>query len=187
MPLATAKLGRIDPINGWEFPPTPTTLPAKTRHSCFSFAKGFQHQHLQIVSLLVGLFLCGGALADPPKNPDKNSASQAPQTDPRVLAEKAYNRALAQHEKDPANKTVACDFARTTFDFAEFATNSTERAELAEKGIAACREVLKKDRDSAAAHYYLGMNLGQLARTKGLGALKLVDEMEKEFSIAREL
>ena len=31
------------------------------------------------------------------------------------------------------------------------------------------------------------MNLGQLARTKGLGALKLVDQMEREFSRAREL
>src|SRR5439155_14472761 len=33
----------------------------------------------------------------------------------------------------------------------------------------------------------LGMNLGQLARTKGLGALKIVDQMEREFKAAREL
>src|SRR5262249_10988151 len=37
------------------------------------------------------------------------------------------------------------------------------------------------------AHYYLAMNLGQLARTRGLGALKLVDQMEVEFNLAREL
>jgi len=30
----------------------------------------------------------------------------------------------------------------------------------------------------AAAHYYLAMNLGQLARTKSVGALKLVKQME---------
>jgi len=139
---------------------------------------------MRIVALLSCFFLSLAGIAEPAKNPDKNSV---PQPDPRALADKAYNRALAQHEKDPANATVTCDFARTTFDLAEFATNSTERAALAEQGIAACRDVLKKDRDSAAAHYYLGMNLGQLARTKGLSALKIVDEMEKEFSIAREL
>jgi hypothetical protein len=31
------------------------------------------------------------------------------------------------------------------------------------------------------------MNLGQLARTKGLSALKLVDQMEGEFTRARDL
>ena len=31
------------------------------------------------------------------------------------------------------------------------------------------------------------MNLGQLARTKTLGALKIVDEMEREFKMARAL
>ena len=31
------------------------------------------------------------------------------------------------------------------------------------------------------------MNLGQLARTKGLGALKLVNQMEHEFTRARDL
>jgi hypothetical protein len=39
----------------------------------------------------------------------------------------------------------------------------------------------------SAGHYYLGMNLGQLARTKTLGALRIVDEMEREFSKARKL
>ena len=183
MPLAIAKFGGIGPTNRWDFQPKSPTFLAKTGHSCFSFVIGFQHQRVRMVSLLVSLFLCGPAVADPAKNPDKN---QPPETNPREMADKAYNRALAQHEKDPANATVACDFARTSFDLAEFATNSAERANLAEQGITACRDVLKKDRDSAPAHYYLGMNLGQLARTKGLGALKIVDEMEKEFSIAGE-
>jgi len=184
MPLATAKFRGIDPTNRREFQPKSPTCLANAGHSCFSLVIGFQHQRMRIVSFLVGLFLCSGAVADPAKDPDKNPA---PETNPRAMADKAYNRSLAQHEKDPANATVACDFARTSFDLAEFATNSTERASLAEQGITACREVIKKDRDSAPAHYYLGMNLGQLARTKGLGALKIVDEMEKEFSIAREL
>src|SRR5204863_9133981 len=36
-------------------------------------------------------------------------------------------------------------------------------------------------------HYYLGMNLAQLAQTKMLGALKIVTQMEREFSIVRDL
>ena len=36
-----------------------------------------------------------------------------------------------------------------------------------------------------SGHYYLAMNLGQLAQTKSLGALKLVSEMETEFQTAR--
>ena len=41
--------------------------------------------------------------------------------------------------------------------------------------------------NSAPGHYYLGMNLGQLARTEILGALKLVREMEREFKTADDL
>jgi len=184
MPLAIAKFRGIEPLTRGDFQPESPTFLAKAGHIRFSFVTGFQHHRMRIVALLFCLFLAVAAMADPAKNPDKHSP---PQTDPRALADKAYNRALAQHEKNPANAAGSCDFARACFDLAEFATNSTERAELAEQGIAACRDVLKKDRDSAPAHYYLGMNLGQLARTKGLGALKIVDEMEKEFSIAREL
>ena len=43
------------------------------------------------------------------------------------------------------------------------------------------------NRPMLAAHYWLGMDLGQLARTKSLGALKLVREMEQEFLTARDL
>ena len=57
-----------------------------------------------------------------------------------------------------------------------------QRAALAEQGIAACRQAIARESNSAPAHYYLGMNLGQLAQTKGLGALRLVNQMEREFT-----
>ena len=38
-----------------------------------------------------------------------------------------------------------------------------------------------------AGHYYLAMNLGQLARTEMIGALKIVKEMENEFEIAADI
>ena len=87
----------------------------------------------------------------------------------------------------PTNVALATAFAAATFDRAEFATNDTERATLAVTGINAMRELLVRAPKSAAGHYYLAMNLGQLARTKTLGALKIVDEMELEFKTAASL
>lgn len=82
---------------------------------------------------------------------------------------------------------AAWQVGRTCFDRADAATNDTERAEVAQKGIAACRQALEHDSNSAAAHYYLGLNMGELARTETLGALKLVRQMEREFTTARNL
>ncbi|PYI89113.1 MAG: hypothetical protein DME26_01945, partial [Verrucomicrobia bacterium] len=48
-------------------------------------------------------------------------------------------------------------------------------------------QLLAREPNSVPGRYYLGMNLGQLARTRGIGALKLVTEMEREFSAARDL
>ncbi|MEI6193702.1 MAG: hypothetical protein WCS42_05160 [Verrucomicrobiota bacterium] len=102
-------------------------------------------------------------------------------------AEAQFQRAQARFRADTANPTNAWQFARAAFDFAEFATTDSERAALAGQGIDACRQLIARDPKSAAAHYYLSMNLGQLARTEFLGALKLVKEMEREFRTAAEL
>lgn len=87
---------------------------------------------------------------------------------------------------EPTNAVAAWEFARACFDRAEYATNDTERVAIAEQGIAACRQLIARDAKSAPAHYYLGMNLGQVARTKTLGALRIVDEMEREFKAGRQ-
>jgi tetratricopeptide (TPR) repeat protein len=92
-----------------------------------------------------------------------------------------------RYEAEPTNNVAAWVFARAAFNRGEFATNDTERAALAVQGIAACRKVLERDSNCVAASYYLGLNLGQLARTKLLGALPLVGEMEGGFKRAREL
>jgi tetratricopeptide (TPR) repeat protein len=81
----------------------------------------------------------------------------------------------------------AWQYAQACFDLADFATNRSQRASLAEQGIGACRQALVRESNSAPLHYYLGLNLGQLARTKTLGALRLVDQMEKEFTTASQL
>ena len=92
-----------------------------------------------------------------------------------------FYRAQAQFQSDPNNSTNAWQFARACYDFADFATNNTRRADIADQGITACRQFLMRQSNSAPTHYYLGMNLGQLARTELIGALLLVNEMEREF------
>ena len=101
--------------------------------------------------------------------------------------DRVYQAARTNHLAVRTNIALAWQFGRACFDRAEFATNSAERALLAEQGIAACRAVVAVKPDRAEAHYYLAMNLGQLARTKMLGALKLVGEMETKFKTARSL
>jgi len=99
----------------------------------------------------------------------------------------AFRRAQARQQEKPADEQSEWQFGRTCFDLGDYATNSSERAQIAEQGITACRKALGQNPNSAPAHYYLGLNLGQLARTRTLGALKLVDQMESEFSRAIEL
>ena len=115
------------------------------------------------------------------------AATSSAQADFAKYTRSLYAAAQQERASQPTNSETAWKFARACFDTAEFATNNTERADLAKQGIAAARQVLAGDPKSAPAHYYLAMNLGQLARTRGLSALKLVNEMEKEFSLARSL
>ena len=93
----------------------------------------------------------------------------------------AFRQAQTEYKKQPQDTQAGWHFGRACFDLADFATNNAERAEIAGRGITACRQSIARGSNCAPAHYYLGLNLGQLARTRDLGALKLVDEMEQEF------
>lgn len=99
-------------------------------------------------------------------------------------AQRLYLQARERHAQQPGDPAAGVRRAKACFDRAEFATNDTERAALAVEGINVCRQVIERDSASAAAHLFLGLNLGQLARTKTLGALRLVGEMETEFKRA---
>lgn len=131
--------------------------------------------------LLALLGPVGGHPAEPPPAPDPAVSG------PAVRAEREYQAAAAAYARDPDNVTNVWQFCRATFDRAEFARDNAERAALAERGIAAARAALARHTNVAALPYYLGMNLGQLARTKSLGALPLVREMESLFERARRL
>lgn len=105
---------------------------------------------------------------------------------PEVRARLAYDPLEKEFATQTNSLTAAWQFSRACFDVAEYATNSSERALLAEKGIAASERGLSLNATSAPAMYYLGMNLGQLARTRGIGALKVIQRMEAAFLRARQ-
>jgi len=130
------------------------------------------------VRTLVALFLLTVSLTVKAENATNTSA---------VYADTVFQAKQQAYIAGRTNNDLACQFARACFDLAEFATNDTQRAQLAQLGIKASREVIRRDPKSLQGHYNLGLNLGQLARTKSLGALSIVDEMETEFTAARAL
>jgi len=115
------------------------------------------------------------------------AAPNATPGDFAAYVNQSFHDAQARYQAAPTQPDTAWHFARACFDLADLATNKTQRATLAEQGIAASRQALARDTNSAPACYYLGMNLGQLAQTRGLSALRLVGQMEREFSRARAL
>lgn len=98
----------------------------------------------------------------------------------------AFQQAQAQYQSQKNNPVAAWEFARRCYDWADWATNKTQRAQIAHEGMAAARQSLQLQ-DSAAAHYYLALNMGQLAQAQMLSGLRLVREMAKEFTITAVL
>ncbi len=88
---------------------------------------------------------------------------------------------------EPTNSEAVWKFGAACFDLGEFATNDTQRATLAVEAINVMRGLVERQPRLAQGHYFLAMNMGQLARTKTLGALTIVSEMEKEFKVAHDL
>ncbi len=106
-----------------------------------------------------------------------------------LRAEAAFHRAEKNFSSPTNFPAAALELARTSFDFTELATNTTQCAEIAKRGIGVCRTWLARDPQAGAAHYYLAMNLGKLAEAEApsLGAYKLVHEVEHEFTTAAAL
>lgn len=115
------------------------------------------------------------------------AGAQVSASTPAQRARQEFKQAQTAYQSATNRFEAGWRLARAAFDLAEFATGSDERESLAETGIRVSRQLIAENPDSVQAHYYLGMNLGQLARTKLLGALKLVDQMEAEFTMARAL
>ena len=114
------------------------------------------------------------------------SAGEMPQRPFEARIETAFHVAQIQFQSQSNNPVAAWQFGRACFDLADVVTNKPARAAIARKGMAACHLSLALT-NSAAGHYYLAFNMGQLARTEKIGALKLVREMERELKTAAKL
>jgi hypothetical protein len=104
-------------------------------------------------------------------------------------AARAFAAAQGDFAARPGAADLACRLGRASYDWAEFATNAEQRAAVAQTGIAACRQVLARDPNCAPAHYYLAMDVGELAEAEApsLAAYKLIREIEHEFKEAADL
>jgi tetratricopeptide (TPR) repeat protein len=125
------------------------------------------------------ILFCGAMTALAGPNPQVNQE--------RIVAEQAYDEAKLRYQTNSANADAGWQFARACFDLADIADKDSQRAALGREGMDACRRLLQRDPNVATAHYYLGMNIGQVAQTKTLGALPLVRQMQKEWEIALAL
>lgn len=163
-------------IRGWE----PDGRARRKQRDEHQRARSLDGPRLAPLCLLAA-FLCHGGL------PGGETRADAPRVDFAARAQRLFIESQERLRAQPTNAEAAWQFARAAFDLAEFATNDTQRAALADEAIAVARRLIEREPRLAAAHYYLALNLGQLARTKSLGALKLVQEMEQRFKTAREL
>ena len=161
--------------------PAPAAWVPRGLRSGTPHRKGLRVNALLLVAWLTALPVhAEGALAAGP------AAVEAP-ADPVALAHQTYAVAKARWEERPDDAQAAWQLGRACFDCADVASSDQQRAAFAREGIAACRKAIKLDPKLGPAYYYLAMNLGQWAQTKGLGALKLVDEMVPAFQKAIEL
>ncbi|MFN7138047.1 MAG: tetratricopeptide repeat protein [Limisphaerales bacterium] len=145
-----------------------------------SFSKGIVRAAL-CACLLISVGANPGFAEEPFRSTSSSTVS------PEQRAKDLFNTARARLDLNPDSAELGWQFARAAFDLAEFAKDNKQREQIALQGIAVARRAVVIDPQLAPARYYLAMNLGQLARTKSLGALKLVDEMEREFKKVREL
>jgi tetratricopeptide (TPR) repeat protein len=111
-------------------------------------------------------------------------AGEQPPASLRPWAELTVQEARKKYLEATNNVEAAWQLGRACFDWGEFARTDPQREAIAREGIGVCRHAIRLNSNSAPAHYYLAYNLGQLARTRLLSALKLVDEMEREFLVA---
>jgi tetratricopeptide (TPR) repeat protein len=83
------------------------------------------------------------------------------------------------------NATAAWQFGRAAYELADVLRDVKECVKTAEAGVEACRLAISRNPNSAPAHYYLALNLGETARARKIGALKLLHEMEHELLTAK--
>lgn len=165
-------------------PTTPLAAPL-TRNRRLPVCKAASRSAAICRSLVLGVSVI--AAASIPQASLRAAERSAPAVSSSARFEHRYRETFSRWQKETNNAETAWHFARACFDWADFATNDTQRAVIAEEGIAASRRAIALAPESSAARLYLGMNLGQLARTKLFSALGLLNDMEATWHRAIEL
>ncbi|MSU31910.1 MAG: hypothetical protein EXS25_04470 [Pedosphaera sp.] len=98
-----------------------------------------------------------------------------------------YGSAREAYLRESKYSQRAWELARACFDRTEGLRSTPVKAALSTEGIEVCKKALQTDPTSASLHYYLGLNLGQLAQTRTLSALRLVRQMEQSWLTSRLL
>ena len=111
--------------------------------------------------------------------------AQTPASEAR--ARQTYEAAREHFEGARTNVPAAWQLGRAAFDLADLLEDNAERDAVAQLGAEACRTAIALKPNLAAAHYYLALNLGELARVRKLGALKILRDMERKLLTACEL
>jgi len=99
----------------------------------------------------------------------------------RSRFESTFLQAQTNHLAATNQYQPAWQLALAAFDWADAQTTDKDRARIAQIGINACHAALALQTNGAEAHYFLALNLGQLAQTKTLGALRIVPRIEQAF------
>lgn len=139
--------------------------------------------------LFWGLVVAGGLLFLPVSAaPPAKKPADIPLTtlSPRFAdaAQIKLINARKKFQADTNSVAAAWALGEACFWRGEFAVKDDERAALAEEGIKVCRALVIQAPTVPEGHYYLAMNLGQLARTKWLDALGIVKELERGLKLA---
>lgn len=127
------------------------------------------------------LFLSGCLLYPDPVASQTTPGTTPPNPPPVVVAQRRLEDLRRQFTPQSTNVALAWQLGQACFDRAELAASDAEREALGLEGIESCRRATELSPTNAPAHYYLALNIGQVARTRRLSALKLVREMETEL------
>lgn len=103
-------------------------------------------------------------------------------------AEADLQAARSRAAQEATNSVAAWELGRACFTWGKMLKDAAAKEKIYSEGVAACRHSLKLAPHTAAAHYYLGMNIGRVAELKrNLAAFGMVKEVESSFQQALKL
>lgn len=137
-----------------------------------------------ILALFLSVHLAWRGIGGPP-TPGPDAAAAA-----AVLRREFEAAVVAWRSAEPSHTNslpLVHDLCRLSYDLASLQPDHEPRARITQVGIAAAEASLVRHPTSARTHYYLALNLGELARTKNVGALRLLPRIRDSLEAARKL